>query len=261
MLFLLQNTPRQTPQPIEPTNFPTAPPTVSMKPTIAPTTVEPTFAPVVPMRANIVTTLRNVPERSMTPREVEKFLEIMTLFLKRHTQSSIVLDGIDMWHQQLITVEAKEGTAVEEFKFDDKEGVEGEDDTSPQVARGAARRLQRKKKANAIPQVIAMDVTLILRISLSNLPIDLLGNMANVAIESNEQELQHLLHKEQHFYTFFRLVDGVRSRTINELTEAPTLSPTTKEYYEAKQAELEAATLAQDEEESVEEDTGVGVGE
>ena len=172
--------------------------------------------------------------------------------LNLRSSHSVVEDNV---HEVVltITVEAKEGTAVEEFKFDDKEGVEGEDDTSPQVAQGATRRLQRKKKGQT-----AMDVTLILRISLSNLPIDLLGNMANVAIESNEQELQHLLHKEQHFYTFFRLVDGVRSRTINELTEAPTLSPTTKEYYEAKQAELEAATLAQDEEESVEEDTGVG---
>ena len=187
----------------------------------------------------------------------------MTLFLKRHTQSSMVLDGIDMWHQQLITVNAKEGTAVEEFKFDDEEEVEGEDAaaaSSSQVARGAARLLQRKKKGQTIPQVTAMDVTLILRISLSNLPIDLLGNMANVAIESNEQELQYLLHEQQAFYTFFRLVDGVWSRTIDELTEAPTVSPTTRAYYEEKQAELEAQSLVEDEEE-VEEDTGVGVGE
>jgi hypothetical protein len=42
------------------------------------------------MRANVVVNLRNVPERPMTEREYEKFLELMVKFLKRYTDTSMV---------------------------------------------------------------------------------------------------------------------------------------------------------------------------
>ena len=105
--------------------------------------------------------------------------------------------------------------------------------------------------------VAAMDVTLILRVSFANLPPNLLGNMASVAIEENEQELLDLLHEQQAFYTFFKLVDGVSSRTILEVTPPPTPEPTTVAHYEAVQAALEAEELEIVEEE----DSGLGFGE
>ena len=58
--------PGQTPAPVNPTRSPTLAPTLSFGPTAAPTTREPTFSPVVPMRANLVVTVRNVPERGKT---------------------------------------------------------------------------------------------------------------------------------------------------------------------------------------------------
>eukprot|EP00571_Detonula_confervacea_P005871 CAMPEP_0172330022 /NCGR_PEP_ID=MMETSP1058-20130122/61177_1 /TAXON_ID=83371 /ORGANISM="Detonula confervacea, Strain CCMP 353" /LENGTH=1318 /DNA_ID=CAMNT_0013047219 /DNA_START=179 /DNA_END=4138 /DNA_ORIENTATION=- len=301
----------QTPEPINPTELPTANPSESRMPTLAPTTVEPTMSPVVPMRANIITTLRNVPMRLMTPRENEKYIEILMMFLKRHTESSMVLDGIDLWHQGLLMMDAQEGSVVVvdaggdgdagDADAENNASSEGEDAAqSSQVARGTARRLseaaaetstitttnplKRKKKPEPIPQVHAMDVTLILRISFANLPIELLGNMASVAIQEHEQELLDLLHEQQAFYTFFKLMDGVASRTIDDVTYAPSPSheqqafytffklmdgvasrtiddvtyapspsPSTEAYFLAQQAEAL-------EEVDDEEDTGVGFG-
>ena len=208
----------------------------------------------------------------MTPREVEKYIEILATFLKRHTESTMVLDGIDLWHQELTTTEAKEGTVVSSpTGVDEAEGevASAEEAKSPQVARGAnewylAEEVEagpvvpkRKQKKEAIPMVAAMDVTLILRVSFANLPPNLLGNMASVAIEENEQELLDLLHEQQAFYTFFKLVDGVSSRTILEVTPPPTPEPTTVAHYEAVQAALEAEELEIVEEE----DSGLGFGE
>ena len=259
----------QTPEPINPTDDPTLSPTESSIPTLSPTTAEPTTSPVVPMRANIITTLRNVPGRNMTPREIEKYIEILAAFLKRHTESTMVLDGIDLWHQELTTTEAKEGTFVSSPTGVD---VADEEETakSPQVARGANNRYlaeqeeagpvvpkRKKKKGPVITMVAAMDVTLILRVSFANLPPNLLGNMASVAIEENEQELLDLLHEQQAFYTFFKLVDGVSSRTILEVTPPPTPEPTTVAHYEAVLAALNAEELEIVEEE----DSGLGFGE
>mmetsp|Transcript_12445 Transcript_12445/g.26815 ORF Transcript_12445/g.26815 Transcript_12445/m.26815 type:complete len:1210 (-) Transcript_12445:141-3770(-) len=224
----------QTPAPVEPTGFPTATPTISVAPTMYPTTAEPTMSPVVPMRVNLVTTLRNVPERSMTVREEEKYIAILTAFLKRHTGSSMVLDGIDLWHQELISVAAKEGTVT----------VEAENKNV--IARGATREIsqsgrKRKERLPEIVEVPAVDITVVLRIQIANLPTNLLGNMAAVALREHEEEFLALLKEQQAFYTFFRGADGVVARVIDEVTYAPSASPTTEQYFLDKQAEMEAA--------------------
>lgn len=209
----------------------------------------------------------------MTEREVEKYIEILSVFLRRHTGSSMVLAGIELWHQDLTMTDAKPGTVVVTDTKSDATAEDEEKKQSPQVARGAANRYLAdeeveedkkkdvklppgwKKRPPVIPQVDAMDVTLILLISYANLPDNLLGNLANVAIEEHEQELLDLLHEQQAFYTFFKLVDGVSSRTILEVTNPPTPDPTTVAYYEAQQAALEAGEDETDEEE---EESGIG---
>jgi hypothetical protein len=42
------------------------------------------------MRVNINVNLRGVPERPMTDREYEKFLELIVKFLNRYTESNMV---------------------------------------------------------------------------------------------------------------------------------------------------------------------------
>ena len=57
-------------------------------------------------------TLRNVPARDMTPRETDKYIEPLIVFLRRYTGTTMVLDGIDMWHHEMTVVDAKEGSVV-----------------------------------------------------------------------------------------------------------------------------------------------------
>ncbi|EJK50247.1 hypothetical protein THAOC_30810 [Thalassiosira oceanica] len=109
--------PGVTPAPITPTESPTVAPTSSFPPTMFPTTTRPTNSPVIPMRTNFVATLRNVPKRDMTSREVEKYIEILTAFLRRHTEQSMVIEGIEFWHQHLLVLPAM----VEELEEEDAE--------------------------------------------------------------------------------------------------------------------------------------------
>lgn len=250
----------QTPEPINPTAFPTLTPTVSKAPTYRPTTVEPTRSPVEFKRANIITTLRNVPDREMTVRELEKYIDILTRFLRRHTESSMVIDGIDYWHAERFPMDAKEGTVAVASDGEEEEEEEEGAQQAPQVAaRGAARRDLgwKKKEPEPIPQVTAVDVTLILRVTFANLPDNMLGSMAAVAIEENAQEFLALLKEQQAFYTFFKLADGVFCRVIDEVTGAPTGGPTTAAHYEA----VLAAQLLEDMGAEEEEDAGLGFGE
>ncbi len=89
-----------------PTESPSEP-----QPTESPTTAEPTGSPIVPMRANVVSVFRNVPDREMSSREIEKFLEVIQEFLTRQTQQSMTIDGIDFWHHKLTYADADEETA------------------------------------------------------------------------------------------------------------------------------------------------------
>ena len=274
----------QTPAPVGPR---TDSPTTTVEPTSSPTTSEPSGSPVVPLRANVVTTLRNVPARDMTPRETEKYIELLIVFLRRYTGTTMVLDGIDMWHQEMTAVDAKEGSVVAiattvggvnsiddgggEGSVSDSSHAQEEDAThSPHVSRKEADIRARRLKASGIseegptgpirkkketPQVTAMEVTLILKVPFSNLPSNLIGSMASVTIQEHEQTLLDLLHEQQAFYTFFKLVDGIESRVIDQVTPTPTDSPTSYEYFAAQQEGLLSV------EDDAGGDSGVGIGE
>jgi hypothetical protein len=139
---------------------------------------------------------------------------------------------------------------------------------TPQVSRSDediwTRRLKGSETANEgptapkkkqTPKVMAMQVTLILRFTFSNLPSNLLGSMASVTIQEHEQNLLDLLHEQQAFYTFFKVVDGVGSIVIDQVTPTPTDTPTSYAYFLTQQEALLSV------EEDVAADTGVGIGE
>ena len=236
-----------------PTGNPTLSPTVSMMPSSSPTSAEPTGSPIVPMRANVISVFRNAPDRLMTEREVEKFLEITTEFLIRKTQKSMAIEGIEVWHHKktlaagevgVMSVNCASGCEEVAVEEEEKEGKEGEaaeaaasteegaeeesatDETASEeeeeeedkssssetpVAESRntrERTLQKNKLKNRepiIPQVFAMEITLILKISVSTLPLNLLGNMAAVAIDENQEELLALLNEQSAFYTYFKV--------------------------------------------------------
>lgn len=144
----------------------------------------------------------------MTEREIGIFLEVVTEFLTRHTQSTMVIDGIDLWHHKLTLADAVTGES-----------------SSTQVSE-KKRKSNVKAKKESIPQVTAVEITLILRISIALLPEKLLGNLAAVEIDENQSELLSLLNEQSAFYTYFKEMDGVESRAIEYVTDAPTLRPT-----------------------------------
>lgn len=204
-----------------PVREPTSEPTVSMSPvdlpTLAPitpppskspTTSAPTMSPVVPMRVNVVSLIRNTPRRSMIGREAEKFVEIMTTFLSKHTEKSMDLEGVDLWHHKPVMVDA---------------GI---------FAEGSARRRTNNKKAkdakeeDTSEEVPAVEITMILRINDSTLPESLLGNYAAIQIDENQEELLLLLKEMSVFYSYFKNMDSITSHSIDYVTDPPTLQPT-----------------------------------
>ena len=208
---------------------------------------QPSYAPVIPIRANTITILRNVPERYLTPRELEKFLEIALTFLRRHTEDSMTIESLELYHQKLMKVDAVSC------------GVTPTEVLSPQkqarafVTEGESDKKLLKKDGNKC-QVWGMEVTLIAKVSFAFLPHNLLGSMAAVAFENHEQEFLDLLHEQQAFYTFFKIMDGISAVGVDELTPPPTESPTTYAYF------LEQQKVLIDENVTITEDTDTGLG-
>jgi len=242
-------------------------PTVPV-PSAAPTTAVPTTSPIVPMRANVVSTFRNVPDRSMNKQEIEKFLEIVTKFLRGRTKTSMVIDGIDFWHHTLTMVDADEGSGVssgvnrglleKRNRNYEQKTVETDDESPPSELKRKRemkrRKTKRKKKEAVVPQVVAVEITMILRISIAFLPENLLGKLAAAEINENQSELLSLLHTERAFYTYFKDMDGIMARSIERVTEVPTLRPTTLEQY----LDNQEVSVAADDVEPDDDDEGVG---
>ena len=211
-----------------PVDVPTMAPT-EPRPTVSPSTQEPTTSPVIPMRANVISVFRNVPERDMTSREIEKFLDITMAFLVKHTSGSMTIEGIDLWHQKLTMIDADI----------DATG-------SSKVSRGNERSLQQTRDLQAkqqheedIPQVTAVEVTMILRISVATLPLEYLGDLAAITIDNEQAEYLALLNEQSAFYTYFKEMDGIQSIAIERVTNAPTEQPTTTQHYlDMEEAEI-----------------------
>ncbi|KAL7467260.1 hypothetical protein ACHAXS_007511 [Conticribra weissflogii] len=226
-----------TSSPITPTSFPTFSVTFSLSPTNAPTTPSPTSSPIVPMRANIVLTLANTPERPMTDRELNKFMEITKDFLIRHTQQSMVVERIDYWHQEL--------TTMEQVSTENPNIFDGDDETEfieppPQAVRGTREKGTNKKKnqqpkKEKIPQVHSTRLTLIMRVTHSNLPLGLIGKMATVSIDEKQTELLSLLNEQSAFYSYFKNINAIIAKTIDTVSYPPSLSPTSYEEFSTKQ--------------------------
>ena len=194
------------PQP--PTRSPSAEPTSSRSPTYSPTEPEPTASPIIPIRANFVSVFRNVPQRSMNEREEEKFKQILETFLQKLTEDSMTLTAIDIWHQKVI--ESDSNTAK---------------DTSAVTSRNNNRH---NRDLQDVPKMYSLEVTVIMRVSYSFLPISLLGSMAAETIDDNKEVLLGLLRGQNSFYSYFKKMDDVDSIAIDTVTNPPTQAPVTQ---------------------------------
>jgi hypothetical protein len=194
--------------PQSPTRSPSAEPTSSMSPTYSPTEPEPTASPIIPIRANFVSVFRNVPLRSMNEREEEKFKQILETFLQKLTEDSMALTGIDIWHQKVI--ESDSNTAK---------------DTSAVTSRNNNRHNRNLQDA---PKMYSLEVTVIMKVSYSFLPISLLGSMAAETIDDNKEVLLGLLRGQNSFYSYFKKMDDIYSIAVDTVTNPPTQSPVTQ---------------------------------
>ena len=201
---------------------------------------QPSGAPVIPIKANIITTLRNVPARYLTPRESEKFLELALTFLQRHTEDSMGIEGLELYYQKAITMSCDEVTTqvpssekhagdidATEGETTNMKSLQSESNNDEDLAFGYYYDDDEEEKEC---QVMGMEVTLIAKVSSASLPHNL-GSTAAAAFEEHEQEFLDLLHEHQAFYTFFKNIDGISAVGIEELTPPPTESPTTYAYY------------------------------
>ena len=93
-----------TPAPTVASNKPTFAPSSSKMPSSAPSSRYPTYSPIVPLQANIMITLNNVPERIMNEREIEVFTQATLEFLQKYTEQTLIINYIDIWHQEVILV-------------------------------------------------------------------------------------------------------------------------------------------------------------
>lgn len=178
-------------------------PTASASPTLSVSpTLYPTASPVVPIRAYIVVTLRRTLDRRMSAGEKNSFFDMFVAFLRKHSKVAMMVEKIDLWREEQVKVAApNESNATS---------------VTPVVATRSIEGLQ---------TVQATKLTLVLKISSTTLPQNLLGNMAVVAIEENQEELLAEISVLGELYQFFESVDQVVSFSISSVTEAPVASP------------------------------------
>ena len=144
----------------------------------------------------------------MNEREEEKFKQILETFLQKLTEDSMTLTGIDIWHQKVI--ESDSNTAK---------------DTSAVSSRNNNRHNRNLQDA---PKMYSLEVTVIMRVSYSFLPISLLGNMAAATIDDNKEVLLGLLQGQNSFYSYFKKMDDIYSIAVDTVTNPPTQAPVTQ---------------------------------
>jgi hypothetical protein len=127
-----------TPAPQALSSSPTLAPSMTQLPSSAPSSSNPTFSPIVRMQANVLVTLGKVPERVMTKSEVKMFTDLTMEFLQKYTEQTLILDDIDIWHQQNVLVDAAadNSTIYDDFNGDgiDFTGANVTQDTNTSVS-------------------------------------------------------------------------------------------------------------------------------
>jgi hypothetical protein len=74
----------------------------------------------------------------------------------------------------------------------------------------------------------SLEVTVIMRVSYSFLPISLLGSMAAETIDDNKEVLLGLLRGQNSFYSYFKKMDDIYSIAVDTVTNPPTQAPVTQ---------------------------------
>jgi hypothetical protein len=137
-----------------------------------------------------------------------------------------LIEGIDIWYQQLVLVDAAANST--EIDVDEIEVSQNKPrELLEQEQKDQIIAFKKKQKESAVPQTSAMQITLIVKVSFSFLPEDLLAKLLDVTIEENEQDLMMMLQEQSSFYTYFKPLNGITSDVVPELTPPPSSRPST----------------------------------
>jgi hypothetical protein len=132
------------------------------------------------------------------------------------------MDKMDIWHQQVVLVDALSTNSTENVaneRVDDvdltqlnqgsrrlKPGGASTIKGSENVDQAKLQQiLEFKEKLQARPKTTGLQITLILHISFSFLPQNLLAKMAAVSIEEHSMDLIKALRNESSFYSYFQV--------------------------------------------------------
>ncbi len=140
----------------------------------------------------------------MSDAESEAFFDIFVPFMREHCKRAMMIENIDLWSEEQITVDAP---------------------FLPNANNTMAAAAITARATEGRRMVQATRLTLVLQISSTTLPLNLLGSMASVAIEENQAELITEISTIGETYDFFANVDQVVSYVIDGVTEAPVSSP------------------------------------
>lgn len=146
----------------------------------------------------------------MDDTESEAFFDIFIPFMREHCMRAMMIENIDLWSEEQITVDAP--------FLPNANNTMADITSTPAIA---ARATYERR------MVQATRLTLVLKISSTTLPLNLLGSMASVAIEENQAELIAEISTIGEVYEFFANVDQVVSFVIDGVTEAPVTTPVT----------------------------------
>lgn len=252
ILETLEDEPTSEPTTYKPTmspvRSPTLSPTISNEPSISfPPTNYPTSSPVVPIRVNIVLTLRSVSdgEDVMNRGEVDAFIDLFTSFLNAYTGSSMAVDNVGLWYQQLVLVD------------DDREGKNDNvlnvtSTNNAQVVQLRKQQRRKKLERTSPPQVNALQLTIIIEISFTTLPLELVENMAVVTIQENEVDLVRRFKVLSMTLPYFADIYGLDVYWIEKL-EIPTSSSNMT-------SDDIVGPMVKSDNEPEEEEKGIGVG-
>ena len=140
-----------------------------------------------------------------------------------------------IWHQQQVFVDAPETStpsSTDYTKTSESNRKLLEEEKKEQIIE-----FKKNQKEQAVPQSTAMQITLILKISFSFIPEDLLSKMAVVVIQEHDFEFIMSCKEQSAFYTYFKTLDGVTADVVLELTPPPTPEPTTHAHFLSSQQE------------------------
>jgi len=176
------------------------------------------------MLTNIVLRLSNDKNELMIDREIEKYCELLTEFLRSQPSldgASVFVLNVTVWHQAAVVADQ------------DKKKELGQGNprptassTSTSKSRGKARKMRALVEESAMER--RMDVTTIIKTANSVLPPDVADVLLLHIIEENKSALIDLFHAQAFFYSYFNGISDVSGRIILEVTNPPSPAPTTQ---------------------------------